>query len=443
MRRTIAALSAGLAAATIAAAPVARASALPPVRHVFVVVLENENAETSFGPSSPAPYLARELPSIGQELTQYYGIGHFSLDNYIAMISGQAPNPQTQGDCQYFTEMLPGTLGPDGQAVGDGCVLPAAVKTVSDQLTAKGLTWKAYLEDMKTPCRHPDINAQDTTQKAKVGDQYAARHNPFVYFHSIIDSPSCAANDVPLERMTGDLATAGTTASLTFVVPDLCHDGHDQPCVDGEPGGLVSADGFLRQWVPRILASPAYRDGGLLVVTFDEAEAAVEHNQLASDADSSACCGELPGPNSPLPGQNGPGGGRVGAVIVSPFVKPGGVNATPYNHYALLRSIEDLFGLDHLGMAGASGLAAFGADVFTNAPAATPAASTASPSPSPAQSPAVTLAATGRSDATPLAVALALLVAAALVSRARASGPAAATARRAHRRATTARRPPR
>ncbi|HEX9129848.1 MAG TPA: alkaline phosphatase family protein, partial [Gemmatimonadaceae bacterium] len=79
----------------------------------------------------------------------------------------------------------------------------------------------------------------------------------------------------------------------------------------------------------------------------------------------SACCGEPPGPNTINPGVNGPGGGRTGAVLLSRFIKPGTVSNVPYNHYALLRSIEDVFGLHHLGYAGQPGLASFGRDVFT------------------------------------------------------------------------------
>jgi hypothetical protein len=403
MRRALVALA---VASTAWASTVtgAHASALPPVKHVFVIVLENENYTASFGPGSKAPYLANTLTSMGQQLNQYYGIGHFSLDNYIAMVSGQAPNVQTQADCMIYTDFVPGVVGPGGQAIGQGCVYPKAVATVADQLTAKGLSWKGYLESMGSPCRHPDLNTQDTTQQAKVGDQYAARHNPFVYFHSIIDSPACAANDVPLERLPGDLATASTTASLSVIVPDLCHDGHDSPCVDKQPGGLVSANAFLEQWVPKILGSAGYRDGGLLVVTFDE----------ASNSDTTACCGEAPGPNSPMPGQQGPGGGRVGAVLVSPFIAPGGINPTPYNHYSLLRSIEDLFGLEHLGMAGAAGLKAFGDDVFTNPPAAT--VVNPVPAPPPAPAPVTTLPVTG-TPTLPIALAAALLLAAALAGR--------------------------
>src|SRR5204862_344301 len=116
------------------------------------------------------------------------------------------------------------------------------------------------------------------------------------------DSPSCAANDVPLEQLSTDLASATTTPSYAMIVPNLCEDGHDSPCVDGRPGGLVSADGFLRTWVPRILKSPAYKSGGLLIVTFDEAE---------SD-DASSCCDEPVGPKPPNNGADTPGNGGGG-----------------------------------------------------------------------------------------------------------------------------------
>jgi hypothetical protein len=106
------------------------ASAAPPVGHVFVVVLENKNYVETFGANTKAKYFAHDLARRGQLLTQYYGIGHLSLDNYVAMVSGQGPNPQTQADCQRFTDFTaaPG-LDADGQALGSGCVYPARVKT--------------------------------------------------------------------------------------------------------------------------------------------------------------------------------------------------------------------------------------------------------------------------------------------------------------------------
>jgi hypothetical protein len=338
---------------------------LPPVSHVFVIVLENEGYATTFNSNPPAPYLATTMTGMGALLRKYYGIGHVSLDNYIAMISGQGPNPVTQSDCQIYKQFigLPGHGG--GQASGVGCVYPPGVRTLPIQLTENGLSWKGYMEDMgNTPgepanCRHPALGAPDTTQTARATDQYAVRHNPFVYFHSIIDSPTCAANDVPLTGLADDLASIATTANLTYITPNLCHDGHDTGCANGEPGGLVSADAFLQTWVPKILGSPAYRTDGLLIVTFDESDSPAK--------DASACCGEGPGPNSPLPGITGLGGGRVGAVLVSRWIKAGSFNDTPYNHYGLLGSIEDLFGVPHLGDA-ATVPYRFARDVFNNYP---------------------------------------------------------------------------
>lgn len=108
--------------------------------------------------------------------------------------------------------------------------------------------------------------------------------------------------------------------------------------------------------MPKITSSPAFRQNGLLEITFDESE--------GPQSDSSACCGEAPGPNSPLPGITGPGGGRVGAVLLSPFIKPGTVSTTDYNHYSSLASWERVFGLQPLADA-ATVTSTFGSDVFT------------------------------------------------------------------------------
>ena len=351
--------------AALLASPGARAAELPPIRHVFILVLENKDYEESFGAASKAPYLAKELPKQGQLLTQYHGTSHLSLGNYLSMISGQAPNPDTQGDCnQSYKDVFPGTPTPDGQVVGAGCIYPKAIKTLPDQLEEKGFTWGGYMQDMgnaapakPATCRHPAIGATDDTQSARKGDQYAARHNPFVYFHTIIDDqPRCDANVVPLTDLPADLASEARTPNYVFITPNLCDDAHDAPCVDGKPGGLVSADAFLRTWVPMILDSPAYKQSGLLLVTYDEAN--------FNPGSSTACCDEPTGPNTPTPGIYGPGGGRTGTVVLSPFTRPGSVNNAPYNHYSMLRSVEDLFGLGHLGYAGQGGLKAFGADVF-------------------------------------------------------------------------------
>ena len=344
---------------------------------MFVIVLENESASTTFGAGSPAPYLSTTLRSEGAYLPNYYAVGHESNDNYIAMISGQAPSAQNQADCQFYDDLEPGTIGSYGQAEGTGCVYPADVPTIADQLTASGLTWRDYNESMgadptreASECGHPGINSVDNTQKATATDEYATRHDPFVYFHSIIDDTAlCDSHVVNLDLLPHDLASAVDTPNYVFITPDLCDDGHDSPCANGQPGGLAQADAFLRQWVPQITNSPAFtQQHGLLIITFDE----------AATSDTSSCCGEIPGPDSPEPGVNGPGGGDVGAVLLSPCIAPGTVSTVPYNHYTMLRSVEDIFGLPHLGYAGLPGETSFGSDIFNQ-----PCAGTASAPPPP------------------------------------------------------------
>jgi phosphatidylinositol-3-phosphatase len=367
------------------------------VKHVFVIVLENENYTTSFGPKSPAPYLSQTLASQGALLTGYFGTGHVSLDNYISMISGQAGTTQTIADCQTYADFSQtGVTYAASQTAGTGCVYPASTPSLPDQLKAANLTWRAYMGDMgndpareSTACGHPTLNTADLTQVAEapsaavpLGDQYATRHDPFMYFHSITDSPDCQKNVVNLDaNLQTDLASASSTANFTFITPSLCDDGHDAPCVDGRPGGLTSANAFLEKWIPIIQASPAYQQDGLIIINFDESSygsiSVGAGGALSITFTGKTCCNQQPGPNLgtyPMTQALGTynitysnyGGDNTGAVLLSPFIKPGTVSNVPYNHYSMLRSIEDIFGLTHIGYAGGSGLVGFGSDIFNN-----------------------------------------------------------------------------
>jgi hypothetical protein len=208
-------------------------------------------------------------------------------------------------------------------------------------------------------CGHPAVGSPDNTEVETATDQYATRHDPFVYFHYVIDNASeCNANVVGLSQLGTDLQSTATTPNFVFITPSLCNDGHDTGCKNGQPGGLAQADSFLQTWVPQITSSPAFQQDGLLIITFDEAV-----------GDDTACCGEMPGPfdlaGGIQPGGGGPGGGVVGAVLLSQLIAPGTISSVSYNHYSMLASIEDLFGLARI--ADAVGVTPFGSDIYRQA----------------------------------------------------------------------------
>ena len=334
------------------------------IKHVFVITLASPGYEQTWGSGSPATYLTTQLRPRGTLLSNYYAIAHLDLPNYIAMISGQGPNADTEANCPTFSEFpANSTLDANGQLPGAGCLYPVSVVTLADQLTSSRHQWRAYAEDLAngsppvTTCRHPNSGQSDPTQSGRPGDEYAARHNPFVYFHSLLDLGDCASDDLPLTQLAADLTSTSKTANYSFIAPNLCNDGSETVCAGGEPGGLSRADAFLKQWVPLILASPAYKKDGLLVITFADAPA----------SDTSGCC-RAPGGGSGSGTTGAPvsvtGGGRVGALLLSRYTTPGGLSSTPYNHYSLLRTIEDLFGLRHLANANQTGVKAFGSDVL-------------------------------------------------------------------------------
>jgi phosphatidylinositol-3-phosphatase len=346
------------------------ANGIPNIGHVFIAILENEEITQTYGPKSPAKYLTDTLVPMGAMLRQYYAIGHASTANYVAVAGAQAPDSSISADCGTYTEFVPrgpngGLDSATGQIAGEGCIFPKTVPTIFNQLAAAHLQFKAYMEDMgndptreSSVCGHPSIGSVDHTDDEELEDVYASRHNPFIYWHAIIDTPLCdsVVSLAPLEQ---DLKSIATTPNYVWITPNVCHDGHDAPCFDGAPGGLKSANRWLHEYIPLILNSPAFKQDGLLIIITDEGST------------SDACCNERPGPNEKLPGVSGPGGGRIGAVAISRFIKPGTVSNVPYNHYSLVRSVFDIFHLDkfgqrYLGYAGQPGLVSFGADIFTN-----------------------------------------------------------------------------
>jgi hypothetical protein len=283
-------------------APDAQAHAL---KTVFLIVLENQDW-ASFEGSPSAPFInGTLLPRFAHAVNYRNGGVHPSLGNYIALEAGDP-------------------LGIDFDAPPAEVPLPVTCH-LSSYLEQTGLSWKAYAEDIPSgQCPISDVHG------------YAVRHDPFVYFEDVSGSPPdpasarCIQHVRPYAELAQDLQ-AGAVARYNFIVPSLCDSGHDScaPLHDR----VRQADAFLARELPVLMASAAYQDGGLILITWDEGHA-----------------GDQP----------------IGLIAVSPLAKPGHAGALAYSHESTLRTIEEIFGITPLlrGAAAATSLA----DLFTRYP---------------------------------------------------------------------------
>ncbi len=308
------------------------------IKHVFVITLSSPGYEASFGEDSKMPYLSETLRPKGELLSNYSLIDDEAVPNYIAAVSGQPPNPLTRAGCAAYRQFpASAKVNSKGLVEGSGCIYPAEAMTIADQLSIASFSWHAYVGAMADQfgpgnCVHPDLNE---VRKPGPGG-YQVQRNPFIYFRSLLDLGDCALNDVPLDQLTKDTRKATTTPNYSFISPDLCDVGVAGQCPVGEPDGPAAADAFLSRWVPKITKTPAFRKDGLLVIAFGDAD------PPAGTADPR----------------------RVGALLLSPFVSTNTTSAAPLGPYSLLRTIEDLFGLEHLAVAGAKSTRSFAAPLL-------------------------------------------------------------------------------
>ena len=260
------------ARATPAAPPPA-----PAAPHIMVIVMENRESTAVLG-APDAPYITSLAAAYGVA-THWYGVSHPSLPNYLAMISGSDQGVHDDGTGYAFT-------GP----------------TLVDELAARGIGWRAYMEDMPSPC----------FGGASSGG-YAKKHDPFMYFTSITANPAQCARVVPHTRLSTDLQS-GTAPPFLFVTPNLCDDGHD--C------GNASADSWLRGEMQMVMASRWFRQRGSVVITWDEGSS------------SNGCCG-------------GAAGGQIPTIVVT----AAGQRRldTPGDHDGMLRALEEAYGVGLLG----------------------------------------------------------------------------------------------
>jgi phosphatidylinositol-3-phosphatase len=373
---------------------------LPEIKHAFLIVLGENSYESTYGTTAEAPY----LPGKGELLPNYYGVTGGVLANEIALLSGQGPTVETAANCPNYTAISPGTVSETAEQVeGTGCVYGKEVKSLPTQLEEKGLTWRAYVEDMENGgaigqpfrCRKPTLGGPDGTIPGP-GDQYATWRNPVVYFSAIAESrEECEKHDVGYELLTHDLQFKKATPSLSLIFPDACHSGGEIECEPGAPKGAQGITEELKTLVPTIMASPAYEEGGMILITSAQAP------QVGDDADPSGCClapsypnlvaagiqpAATPSPSTSTTGTSTTetstsptstteagtepeteteptkyteesvletgGGGKVGLLMISPYVEAGKVEETEYaNHLTLLKTLEKMFGVEPLGYA--------------------------------------------------------------------------------------------
>ncbi|HXX89643.1 MAG TPA: alkaline phosphatase family protein [Acidimicrobiales bacterium] len=351
------------------------------IKHVWLIILENKSYDATFTGLNNNTYLWKTLPAQGALLKNYYGTGHFSLDNYISLVSGQAPLSDTQSDCPFYDQIM-GTVdtsgsltsnpnygqlvsaqGPNAAPGTNGCVYPYTVQTLFNQLDAAHVSWKGYAQDLGNPdasgpahdagvnvCGAPygapgatGSTAQPNPGSANATDQYVPKHFPFPWFDSVLESGDCTAKHIAnlFDSANGlyhDLQHASTTPAFSWISPNNCSDAHDAVCHGNNlsggfsdpntpnapvnyTGGLYASDLFLEHVVPEIEASPAFKQGGLIDITFDEAFPPFTYSgnsfanstivspdaatSIASDSgaetiDGHTVLGEPTGPNTPL-----------------------------------------------------------------------------------------------------------------------------------------------
>ena len=323
------------------------APVLPKVSHVFEITLTTTGYAAAFGRASKAPYL-RSLARRATFLSGYRSLGAGELADSVAMVSGQGPNRDTRAGCPTYAS-FPQTAKPDAHGVlgGAGCVYPNTVLTLGDQVTASGHAWKAYVAGLggDASCVHPDAGGADAPMPG-AGPSYDLLHNPFVYFHSLLDLGDCASDDVSLDRLPAALSSASRTAALSFIVPGVCEDAATSSCATGGRFGIAAEDAFLREWVPRILRSAAYRHGGVLVIAL-----AGSASGGSAGAAGTAGAASAAGGGGAAGGRGGVDGERTGALVLSPLSPKPSVVKTAYGPYSLLRSIEDMLGYTPLAHA--------------------------------------------------------------------------------------------
>lgn len=305
-----------LFALSIASAP---ASAAPHLSRIFYIMMENQGFDDVIGHENTAyqldtPFITTIAFKYGLE-TLSFGTTHPSLPNYLSLVGGSYYGIQDDNaSCFAVPKQTPCDTAPGMNLV--------------DLLEAKHLTWVDYQQSMpKVGYLGPQWPISATVT------HYAQKHNPFLYYKDIVSNPARMMNVQPLNSMTTlamTLANPKTAPNFVFIAPDECHDMHGTADCPSGDALLKEGDTYLNQLVTTITKSKAYTADSAIIIAWDE-------NDYSSNI---GCCGSL------YPR----GGGHMAVIVITPRYKNPIESAVPSNHYGELRTIEDVFGLPHLGM---------------------------------------------------------------------------------------------
>ena len=341
---------------------------VPALDHVFVLVLENHNAFTSFGSpgilDNPAAPHISALAKQYNFASNYNGVWHPSLPNYLAMITGDWIGTDVVGaPHSYPVGSIVGISDDDSPSVATDYPVPPAnasthrwkvqLPSLAGQLVSHGKDWRAYLQNL--PVAGTTLaNWPGDNNTAKL---YAVKHNPFPYVEEVQNDPAQFAKQVPMEQLFSDIAS-GNAPALSYIVPDQCRDMHGLGNVLAPCGGVNDTDANDVKrgdeetfWIVNaITGSRLWNEGrNALFVVFDEGNGPLTCNY---DPDTKT---DVASPISLLPGADcyDPKNfnDKVVFIAITNYGVKGVVDGTFYSHYSLLKTIEAAFDLPFIGHA--------------------------------------------------------------------------------------------
>jgi hypothetical protein len=366
MHKYLLALSA--TAALAAGQALADDGGVPALDHVFVLVLENHNAFTSFGSpgilDNPAAPHITALAKQYNFASNYNGVWHPSLPNYVAMITGDWIGTDVVGaPHSYPVGSIVGISDDDSPSVSTDYPVPPAnasthrwkvqLPSLAGQLVSHGKDWRAYLQNLpETGTTLANWPGDSNTAKL-----YAVKHNPFPYVEEVQNDPAQFAKQVPMEQLFSDIAN-GHAPALSYIVPDQCRDMHGlgnvlAPCGgvnDTDANDIKRGDDETFWIVNAITGSRMWSKGrNALFVVFDEGNGPLTCNY---NPDTKT---DVAAPNSLLPGADcyDPKNfnDKVVLIAITNYGVKGVVDNNFYSHYSLLKTIEAAFDLPFIGHA--------------------------------------------------------------------------------------------